>query len=341
MSLSKRQRRYEHARRAALGLLIGLSSLGLWTSAASAPAQQPAPEQSPSAPPADAQGGAAEPEPELTELSLRAGDTRVPAGGRVTFSGRREPGGRDRAVELEYRPAGGAYRTVGTTRTDRDGTFQLTAEPERSGTFRAATTAESSAQTVRSAGVEVAASSELYVHAQRHQLADHGLRVAGRLDPHRPDKRIVLQRLTGKGWLTEDVTRTANDGRYALRWRGVGLGREKVRTVFRGTSGLEGDRAVLDHPIYVYRKDEASYYGPGFYGNTTACGQTLRRDTMGVAHKTLPCGTRVRFHYRDRTRKVAVIDRGPYIDGRRWDLTNATRRALDFPKGVAQVWATK
>lgn len=276
-----------------------------------------------------------------TELTLRAEEARVPAGRSVTLSGRRRPGERDRSVELEYRPAGGEYRTVDATRTGRGGGFELTADPERSGTFRATTAAESSDETVRSQSVEIAATSELHVHGQRHQLTDHGLRVAGRLDPHRPGRRILLQRLTGRDWQTEDVARTGGDGRYAIRWRGAGLGRARVRTVFRGTRGLEGDKARLDHPVYMYRKDEASYYGPGFYGNQTACGQTLRRDTMGVAHKTLPCGTRVRFHYRDKTRKVPVIDRGPYIDGRRWDLTEATRAALDFPKGVAQVWATR
>ena len=52
---------------------------------------------------------------------------------------------------------------------------------------------------------------------------------------------------------------------------------------------------------------------------------------MGVANKTLPCGTEVIFVYGGRAIKVPVIDRGPYIPGREWDLTGAAAEALHFP----------
>jgi rare lipoprotein A (peptidoglycan hydrolase) len=71
-----------------------------------------------------------------------------------------------------------------------------------------------------------------------------------------------------------------------------------------------------------------SWYGPGFYGNRTACGQRYTETIMGVAHKTLPCGTRVSFKYGGRVITVPVIDRGPYIAGRNWDLSAAACRAL-------------
>jgi rare lipoprotein A (peptidoglycan hydrolase) len=74
----------------------------------------------------------------------------------------------------------------------------------------------------------------------------------------------------------------------------------------------------------------ATWYGPGFYGNRTACGQTLRRGTLGVAHRSLPCGTAVRFIYRGTAVVARVIDRGPYAKGFSWDLTNGTREALGF-----------
>jgi rare lipoprotein A len=80
----------------------------------------------------------------------------------------------------------------------------------------------------------------------------------------------------------------------------------------------------------------ASWYGPGLYGNHTACGQTLRANTLGVAHKTLPCGTTVKFVYHGRTLITQVIDRGPYVKGRAWDLTAAASEALSF-EGVGQV----
>jgi len=75
----------------------------------------------------------------------------------------------------------------------------------------------------------------------------------------------------------------------------------------------------------------ASWYGPGFYGNRTACGQVYTPEIIGVAHRTLRCGTMLVLEYRGRTMTVPVIDRGPYIAGRTLDLSNATRLGLGCP----------
>lgn len=74
----------------------------------------------------------------------------------------------------------------------------------------------------------------------------------------------------------------------------------------------------------------ATWYGPGLYGNDTACGQVLRPGTVGVAHRSLPCGTAVKFVYGGRQIVTRVIDRGPYSNGNDWDLTLAAARALRF-----------
>jgi len=86
----------------------------------------------------------------------------------------------------------------------------------------------------------------------------------------------------------------------------------------------------------AWRYGGASWYGPGLWGRKTACGQTLRPQTMGVAHKTLPCGTTVKFAYHGRAVVTQVIDRGPYVHGRAWDLTKAVSDALGF-EGVGRV----
>ncbi|HEY3435785.1 MAG TPA: septal ring lytic transglycosylase RlpA family protein [Solirubrobacterales bacterium] len=86
----------------------------------------------------------------------------------------------------------------------------------------------------------------------------------------------------------------------------------------------------------AWRYGGASWYGPGLWGNSTACGQTLRPQTLGVAHKTLPCGTTVKFVYHGRAVVTQVIDRGPYAHGRTWDLTKAVSDALGF-EGVGRV----
>ena len=73
----------------------------------------------------------------------------------------------------------------------------------------------------------------------------------------------------------------------------------------------------------VWRHDSnISWYGPRLYGNGTACGQTLTKTLVGVAHRTLPCGTLVTFRYKGTTLTVPVIDRGPYVSGRSWDLSH-------------------
>lgn len=79
----------------------------------------------------------------------------------------------------------------------------------------------------------------------------------------------------------------------------------------------------------------ATWYGPGLYGRSTACGQVLRPRTVGVAHRNLPCGTTVKFVYRGRAIVTQVIDRGPYSVGNAWDLTFAAARALGFDQAGA------
>lgn len=83
-----------------------------------------------------------------------------------------------------------------------------------------------------------------------------------------------------------------------------------------------------DGESQAWSTSEASWYGPGFYGNTTACGKTYSDSIQGVAHKTLRCGTLVTFRHGGRSVTVPVIDRGPYIKGRTWDLSARTCRDL-------------
>lgn len=77
-----------------------------------------------------------------------------------------------------------------------------------------------------------------------------------------------------------------------------------------------------------HQDPEVSFYGPGFYGNRTACGLAYTRTILGVAHRGLPCGTRVEFRFKGITIEVPVIDRGPYISGRTWDLSGGLCQAL-------------
>ena len=80
----------------------------------------------------------------------------------------------------------------------------------------------------------------------------------------------------------------------------------------------------------------ASWYGPGLYGNPQACGGRLTRSTVGVAHKTLPCGSYVTICYR-RCARLRVIDRGPFTAGRTFDLTAPARDRIGMRGGVISV----
>lgn len=90
--------------------------------------------------------------------------------------------------------------------------------------------------------------------------------------------------------------------------------------------------ALLDPaqlPAGLYNTSIASVFTD--YGLPIACGGVLHVPQLGVANKTLPCGTEVIFRYGGRAIRVPVLDRGPYIAGREWDLTGAAAEALHFP----------
>jgi rare lipoprotein A len=74
----------------------------------------------------------------------------------------------------------------------------------------------------------------------------------------------------------------------------------------------------------------ASWYGPGFYGNLTANGETYTGRGLTAAHKSLPFGTRVRITDQASGNSIVVRinDRGPYISGRCIDLSPDAKRAL-------------
>jgi rare lipoprotein A (peptidoglycan hydrolase) len=126
-------------------------------------------------------------------------------------------------------------------------------------------------------------------------------------------------------------------GSFAAVWRVNHIGRFAIRAVIVASSA----RAATSSPtltLTVYRAAIATQYGPGFYGNRTACGELLTPRTLGVASRTLRCGTAVAIYYRGRTIMVPVIDRGPYANGADWDLTTATARALGIG-GTATIGA--
>ena len=157
-------------------------------------------------------------------------------------------------------------------------------------------------------------------------FAGRRVRITGHLFPIHGGRRVIVQQRVHGRWNTLKRLGVFH-GDFAGRIEARNKGHRKLRIVFTGDK--ISSNAKNTQPYTIYESDLATWYGPGFYGNSTACGQTLTQNTLGVAHRTLPCGTRVSLLYRGRTVTVQVIDRGPYSSAD-WDLTRETADRLNF-----------
>ncbi len=181
------------------------------------------------------------------------------------------------------------------------------------------------------------------LHVGRRQLnvlEGRRARITGHLledgHPGSPDLMVVLQRRAGSRWLTVARSHTRGGGRFAINYVAHTPRSEAVRVRFPGDDLASSSTRRIGH-LNVFRAVDASWYGGG---GGLACGGELTSSTMGVANRTLPCGTLVDIRYGDRSVTVPVVDRGPFVAGREFDLTEATKRALGF-EGVGEVWSTR
>jgi len=181
------------------------------------------------------------------------------------------------------------------------------------------------------------------LHVARRRLnvlAGHRARITGRLleTGHlgAPDLMVVLQRKAGRRWLTVARSHTRGGGRFAINYVAHTPRSEVVRVRFPGDALAESSTRRMGR-LNVYRAVDASWYGGG---GSLACGGELTSSTLGVANRTLPCGTMVALRYGGRSVTVPVVDRGPFVAGREFDLTEATKRELGF-EGTGVVWSTR
>jgi len=170
--------------------------------------------------------------------------------------------------------------------------------------------------------------SHISLHVSSHDMVGgRRLLLRGRLRP-RGSHRVKVVVRGPRGATVGTASRRS--GAFSVRWRPRGVGTYRVRAY-----GLYDRRVRASispaRRVTAYRTAAASYYGPGLYGGALACGGTLQPGTLGVANKTLPCGLKVKLRYRGHSVTVPVVDRGPYVVGRDFDLTEATRARLHFP----------
>jgi rare lipoprotein A (peptidoglycan hydrolase) len=82
-----------------------------------------------------------------------------------------------------------------------------------------------------------------------------------------------------------------------------------------------------DNGFYTGR---AAPYSPSAEQPRTACGQRFTDELEGVAHPVLPCGVRLYIRFHGREVLTQVVDRGPTIPGRDFDITKALANRLDL-----------
>ena len=172
----------------------------------------------------------------------------------------------------------------------------------------------------------------LMLHSQ--VLVGQDIAFVGRTRPGRAHRLVGVQARRGGHWISVARARTDRRGRFLVRYWPHDLGPVRLRARLAGHGG---PGTIVPAPVAtVFHAVVASWYGPG---GRTACGETLTASTMGVANRTLPCGTLVTLRYRHRTVRVPVIDRGPFVAGRDYDLTWATKLALGAGD-VTVIWAS-
>lgn len=273
----------------------------------------------------------------VKDASLRPGQP-------IVVTGRLASGQAGAAVRLELLPAGASsWVSLQTATTGPDGQFALRARPRRSGDVRVVQAGVAQAAVVdtvvpASANGRVAVGARLLTHAVRRNVtAGRRAVVRGTVAGGGSGRPVALQFRGRKGWFTVDRARTDGEGRFHLAQRVSSASSAQARLRFSGDAQNAAATKSIGR-VAGFRGASASWYGPGLYGNPLGCGGTLTAGTIGVAHKTLPCGTKLTLRYRGRTVQASVVDRGPFVAGREFDLTSATAQRLHFAAlGTIQV----
>ena len=84
----------------------------------------------------------------------------------------------------------------------------------------------------------------------------------------------------------------------------------------------------------------ASWYGPSFQGKKTASGERYNQNELTAAHKNLPLGSHATVISLETGKavNVEINDRGPYVPGRKIDLSKEAARQLGIlHDGTAKV----
>ena len=112
----------------------------------------------------------------------------------------------------------------------------------------------------------------------------------------------------------------------------IGCDKEAVKNNTGSNQAVPSERVPKENqPTSQAVQGQASWYGPGHYGNKTASGEILKKGTMTAAHSSLPMGTKVKVTRLDNNKSVTVVinDRKPFKQGTVIDLAHGSATALD------------
>ena len=184
---------------------------------------------------------------------------------------------------------------------------------------------------VTAGNVPVTASSDgITITSEASAFIRGGMSVSGTVPASDAGDVVEIDQLSSAAtatWVPVADASAKPGGSFTASWYPKRAGQLTIRAVINGSQASSA-AAAPTLSVTVYRRSTATLYGPGFWGHRTACGKILRRNTIGVANRTLPCGTLVQLYYKGNVITVPVIDRGPYAHGANWDLTMATGRAI-------------
>jgi rare lipoprotein A len=89
-----------------------------------------------------------------------------------------------------------------------------------------------------------------------------------------------------------------------------------------------------------YQYTKVSWYGNEFNGELTASGKIFNSNNLVAAHRKLPFGTKVKIININNNKSVIVtiIDRGPFIKSRDFDLSEAAFNSIaNLNKGIINI----
>jgi peptidoglycan lytic transglycosylase len=266
-------------------------------------------------------------------------------GGLVTVTGAASPAQPGQQVELQFARAGSRrWQELAASNVRRDGSFRLAAHLKRSGLVKvrgaepslsggAAALTTSSATGASSAPQRVTVAAKFAIKTRSIVvLGGHAEALRGKLLPAIAGRRVRLEGREADGrWRRLSTARTGTRGGFALRYVS-GEGRQ-LRVRFAGDRANTRSSKPTGR-VTVFQQAIAAWY---YDGGGTACGFHAR---YGVANRDLPCGTQVTFRNGGNEVTATVDDRGPFVAGRTWDLSQSTAGALGFA-GIGAIWASR